>query len=246
VNFDFGLLYEELLPRLYSFALRMLGDEEAARDVAQETFAAAIDKADSFRAESAASTWLFSIAKNLCLKRLQGTRERTFGDMEKLIDSQGGSPSPELSEAETHFYIEEVKQGCLLGLLQCLPFAQRCVFILHFLNEVPVPQVAKIMEKSDNSIRILLTRARAGMRSFLCENCSLMSAGNPCSCLNMIGFSLKRDLISRYKPSMGIPEIKVELRYFSDEVELYKSLPDADRVLAQLIESGRFEIFAKK
>jgi RNA polymerase sigma factor (sigma-70 family) len=246
VKLDIGRLYEELFPRLYSFALRMLGDAEAARDVAQETFAAAIDKADSFRAESAASTWLFSIARNLCLKRLQGTRERTFGDMEAIIDSRGGRPASELSETEIPFYIEEVKQGCLLGLLQCLPFAQRCVFVLHLLNEVPIAQVARIMEKSENSIRILLSRARASMKDFLCRNCSLMQEGNKCSCENMIEFSLERDLIDKYHPTMEIPAVRSELRRFANEVELYRSLPEAEGALSRLIESGKYRILTKK
>jgi RNA polymerase sigma factor (sigma-70 family) len=243
---DIGRLYEETLPRLYSFALRMLGDEEAARDVAQETFALAIAKADSFRAESAASTWIFSIARNLCLKRLQGARERSFGDMETLIDNQGARPPSERSDAERRFYVEEVKQGCLLGLLQCLPLAQRCVFILHLLNEVPVAEVATIMDKSENAIRILLTRARSGMKGFLCNNCSLMKAGNTCSCENMIDFSLKRDLIAKYGPTMSAPEIAGELRLFADETELFMSLPDPAEAFSRLVRSGRLEILAKK
>ena len=84
------------------------------------------------------------------------------------------------------------------------------------------------------------------MRSFLCENCSQMMAENPCSCRNMIGFSLKRDLIKKYHPSMGIPEIKDELRHFADEVELYKSLPDPAVAFALLAQSGKFRILEKK
>ncbi len=246
MNIDIERLYAEQFPRLRSFALRMLGDEEAASDVAQETFAAAIGKADSFRAESSASTWLFAIAKNLCLQRLKGARERSFGDLEAIIEARSEAPSAARSDAERSFYVEEVKQGCLLGLLQCLPFAQRCVFVLHLLNEVPIALVARVMERSENSIRILLSRARASMNAFLCRNCSLMKEGNRCSCENMIEFSLERGLIEKYRPTAVLPAIKAELKRFADEVELYRSLPEADAALSRLIESGNYEILAKK
>jgi RNA polymerase sigma factor (sigma-70 family) len=239
-------IFAEGLPRVVSFAARMLGDEEAARDVAQEAFAAALAKAGSFRGESAPLTWIMSIAKNLCRKRLSRSRESTFRDFEALIESSSEPPSAGRSGGELGFYIEEVKRGCLVGLLKCLPFAQRSAFVLHLLNGFPVGDVARILGKSENSVRILISRARAGLKDFLCENCSLMSEGNRCRCENMIEFSLRRDLIRVYRPEMGIEEMKGELRRFSDEVELYKSLPDPAAAVSAAIRGGTYRILSKK
>jgi RNA polymerase sigma factor (sigma-70 family) len=243
---DIATLYEECFPRVFSFALRMLGDEEAARDAAQETFAIVIAKSGGFRGESAVLTWVLSIAKNLCRKRLKGGRERSFGDIEALVDRFSREPSSAHSDLERRFYVEEVKEGCLVGLLQCLPFAQRCAFVLNLLCGLPIAEVGRVMGRSENSIRILLSRARSGIRAFLCENCSLMGAGNKCSCANMIEFSLARDLIERYRPGLGVPEIKDELRRFADEVELYRSLPEPEAAIASALESGRYAIFEKR
>jgi RNA polymerase sigma-70 factor (ECF subfamily) len=220
----------------------MLGNEDAALDVAQDTFAAAVAQAESFRGESAPLTWLLSITRNLCLRRLQQARGRRFEDFEALIARSTDWPSLSHSDDERRFYVEEVKEGCLVGLLQCLPVSQRCVFVLHLLSDLPIADVGRIMGKSENSIRILLSRARSRMRTFLCQNCSLMG-GNSCSCANMIEFSLKNDLIARYRPHPGIPQIKAELRRFSDEVELYRSLPEHEAAIARLIKSGRYAIF---
>jgi RNA polymerase sigma-70 factor, ECF subfamily len=244
-DLDLESLYERCLPRVYSFALRMLGDEEAARDVAQETFASVIAKIGGFRGECAALTWILSIAKNICRKRLAGRRENSFGDIEALVDRYSEEPSDSYSEIERRFYVEEVKEGCLIGLLQCLPFAQRCVFILNLLCDLPVAEIGRVMGKSENSIRILLSRARSGMRAFLCENCSLIKAGNTCSCANMIGFSLARGLIERYRPELGVQEIKDELKGFANEVELYRSLPGPESAIAKLLKDGHYRIFTK-
>jgi RNA polymerase sigma-70 factor (ECF subfamily) len=238
---DIERLYAEYLPRVHGFALRMLGDGEAALDVAQDTFTAAFARRESFRGESAPLTWLLSIARNLCLKRLSRAQGRKFEDFEAVM-AYAQEPSPDHPASELSLYVEEVKEGCLVGLLQCLPVTQRCVFVLHLLNDVPIADIARIMDKSENSVRILLSRARSRMRAFLCENCSLLG-GTKCACANMVEFSLKRDLIAASRPRPGVDQIKFELRRFADEVELYKSLPERDRTLTRAIEGGRYAIF---
>ena len=242
---DVERLYSEYFPRVYGFALRMLGDPEAALDVAQDSFAIAFARAESFRGESTPLTWLLSITRNLSLKRLRGRRVRQFADFEAVIDQYAVEPSAELSEVERRFYIDEVKEGCLVGLLQCLPRSQRCVFVLHLLGDLPIAEIGRIMGKSDNSVRILLSRARSSMRAFLCQNCALLG-GATCSCANMIEFSLKLGLIDRYRPEPGVAQLREEVRRFSDEVELYRSLPEPEVAIARLVESGRYAIFSKK
>jgi RNA polymerase sigma-70 factor (ECF subfamily) len=243
VDLDIEGLYAAHFPRVYGFALRMLGDKEAALDVAQDTFTGALARAESFRGESAPLTWLLAITRNLCLRRLGVARARRFEDFEAIMARWAEEPSPVFTESELRLYVGEVKEGCLVGLLQCLPLTQRCVFVLHLLNDLPIADVGRIMGKSENAVRILLSRARSRMRAFLCQNCSLLG-GSRCSCANMVEFSLKHDLIATYQPDPGLPQIKAELRQFSDEVELYRSLPEPDAAIARLIKSGRYAIFS--
>ena len=145
---DIERLYHDCLPRVYAFALRMLGDREAALDVAQESFAIALARADSFRGDSSPQTWLFSIARHLCLRRLRGARARSFDDFEAIIAQHAEEPSTAHLEIERRVYVDEVKEGCLVGLLQCLPFSQRCVFVLHLLNDLPIADVGAIMGRA--------------------------------------------------------------------------------------------------
>ena len=243
---DLERLYAEYLPRVSAFAFRLLGDRDAALDAAQEAFASALEKAGSFRGESAPLTWLLSITKNLCLSRLRGARRRSFEDIEAVIDRYAEAPSASYSRVERRLYVDEVKEGCLVGLLRCLPFSQRCVFVLCLLNDLTTAEVGRIMGRSENSIRILLSRARARMRTFLCKNCSLLGDGKKCSCANMIEFSLRRGLVEKYRPTLAPPQVEEELRRFSDEVDLYRSLPDPPSAIARLLESGRYSILAKR
>jgi hypothetical protein len=60
----------------------------------------------------------------------------------------------------------------------------------------------------------------------------------------MIDFSLRHDLIESYRPELGLNLIREEVRRFSDEVELYRSLPQPEAAIAGLIKSGRYAIFS--
>jgi hypothetical protein len=60
----------------------------------------------------------------------------------------------------------------------------------------------------------------------------------------MIEFSLRRDLVRAYGPTMGIDEIKAELKRFADEVELYRSLPDPASAIAAAV-AGSYGILKK-
>ena len=244
-SLDIEQLYSAGSDRIYAFAFRMLGDRDAALDVVQESFAIALAHADTFRGEAAPMTWLTAIARNLCLRRTRRLRERTFKDFEALIEQQAQVSVSTLPGVERHFYAAEVKEGCLIGLLQCLPPSQRCVFVLHILNDLSIADVATIVGKSQNAVRILLSRARSSMRRFLCQNCNLLGGAN-CECANMIEFSLARHLIAPCEHNVDTDSVVDDLRRFADEVELYRSLPNPTAAIAAALESTRFAIFDAK
>src|SRR2546430_13791549 len=75
--------------RLFNAILRMVGDSDEARDLAQETFTRGLDKLDGFRGDASPYTWLFRIATNLSISRLRKVqRHRTFS-----LDSPSGGNS---------------------------------------------------------------------------------------------------------------------------------------------------------
>ncbi len=87
-KFDVGRLYAEQFRRVYSFALRILGNETEAADATQETFAAIAASPGAFRGESAPLTWALAITRRICMKRLRGRRERSFEEIAALIDGE--------------------------------------------------------------------------------------------------------------------------------------------------------------
>ncbi len=223
------LLYKKYRKTIVNLAYRMTGSMDDAQDIAQDTFIQAFKNFDKFRGESNVYTWLYRIAVNNCLLFLKNKKRSKFSDLESLIEMAGSPVSEEMTEKEKSAYINQVKDGCLSGLLRCLPLQQRIVFILGVLLDVPNDQVAAVIGKSENATRILIHRSRQNIREFLCNNCSLFDPQNKCRCENLINFSLKQNWIEENGiAAESIIYTEAEIRSLKRMILLYKSLNEKD------------------
>jgi RNA polymerase sigma factor (sigma-70 family) len=214
------IIYNKYSKKIYNLAYRMTGDKDDASDVTQDTFIQGFKSIDKFRGESQIYTWLYKIAKNKCLRLLEKKNKTTFLSLQELIDKNSLPVSDEISETEKMNYISQVKDGCLSGLLRCLSLQQRLAFILNVLLDLPIEQVARIIDKSENATRILVHRSKQNIKDFLCSNCSLYDSKNTCRCENLINFSLKQGWIDLH----NLARIESEIKDLKDVVRLYKTL----------------------
>jgi hypothetical protein len=110
--------------------------------------------------------------------------------------------------------------------------------------------VAKAIDKSENSTRILVHRARNNLRAFLCNNCSLYNDTNKCRCENLISFSLKQGWIEKYNPAITPKTIEAELKTLKNEITLYQTIslkkePDNLRLkILDLAKNHDYSIFS--
>jgi RNA polymerase sigma factor (sigma-70 family) len=221
----FSEIYTLFSRKVYNFAFRMTSDVQLSEDITQETFIQVFTNYDNFRGDSQISTWIFAIEKNICLRHLERKKRNSFRSLEKLIEKVNLAVSDEkYAGPEKQFYINQVKDGCLLGVLRCLSFNQRMAFILVVLFDMNVTEASQIINKSENSTRILVHRARKNIKAFLCNNCSLYDQENHCRCENLISFSLKQGWIDKYNPAINPETIKAEIKSFKNEILLYQAI----------------------
>lgn len=199
---DVGALFEADAVRVLTFAHRLVGNWADAEDVLQETFLKAHREAGGFDRRAAPSTWLFAIARNACMDRLRGRRIHSFASLEHLIARtspetpvQAGWADTAL-RAERDWYVEAVREGCLLATLSYLTVDQRAAFVLRVLCELNVRDTAAVLGRSENAVRLLTHRARARLKAFMCRNCSVYDSAGECTCENLVGFSLSQGWVT--------------------------------------------------
>lgn len=155
---------------LYRFALSRLRDPEAAEEVVQETFVAALKAKDQYRGSGSEGAWLLGILKRkvIDLVRRRGRPDAGRGTepgedpTEALFDEKGNWKwDPRITGRRPEALIErdefwEVFHGCLGGL----PQRQADVFSLRELEELSSESICKELEITSSNLWVLLHRAR--------------------------------------------------------------------------------------
>ena len=174
-------LYQD---RLYNAILRIVGDHDEARELAQETFTRGLDKLDGFRGEASPYTWLFRIATNLAISRLRKVqRHRTFSLDRPSGDSGGGSrggsggnddqasaligrmASSEATPADEMLRRERNQQ--VLDALGRLDAEYRAVLVMRDIEGFDYQQMADVLGLPLGTLKSRLFRARLALRDEL-------------------------------------------------------------------------------
>jgi RNA polymerase sigma-70 factor (ECF subfamily) len=151
----------------------------AADDVVQETWLGVINGLDGFEGRSSLQTWIFSILANRARTRaVRDARSVPFSAIEDddrpavepaafSADGRWTSAPPRLDfDPETRLLSAELRER-LLGVVEDLPHAQRCVITLRDLLGIPAEDVCVLLELSEGNQRVLLHRARSRVRAAL-------------------------------------------------------------------------------
>lgn len=139
---------------IYNLNLRMLGDPEDAADTTQETFLRAYKSIRRFRLEARFSTWLYRIATNQCLTRLQRGSRTNQESLEQLHERQSVVPAALRSEGdqEASLFARE-RQRHIREAVMSLPIEQRLAVELKFFQERTFEEVAEILGASTSTIK---------------------------------------------------------------------------------------------
>ncbi|HTY08408.1 MAG TPA: sigma-70 family RNA polymerase sigma factor [Candidatus Edwardsbacteria bacterium] len=151
--------------RIYSLALRMLGNRQDAEDVLQETFIAFYRSLSRFQGRSAVSTYLYRLAVNFCLMKLRYRKSHggTQQPMDLAAEVAATGPSP-LEQAERS---EQRRQ--LDRALQLLPAAERAVVVLRDVQGLSGAAVARVLKLSLPAMKSRLHRGREALRRTVAE-----------------------------------------------------------------------------
>jgi len=172
---------------VYNIAIRMVFRPEDAEEVTQEVLIKVITKLSTFKGESSFRTWLYRVAANHVLsmkRRWAETRATTFADYGAAIESTPDLdlPDPKTVPVELPVLVEEVKNGCTMGMLLCLDRKQRLIFTVGAILGASDAVCAEILEMTPDNFRQCLARARRDLHNFMNNQCGLVNKNNPCRC----------------------------------------------------------------
>lgn len=148
---------------VYRLAYALLGDPAEADDAAQEALLAALRSLDTYRGDSAFSTWLYSVTANVC--RLRRRRWRTLGRLrEQLTALFWQNPAPPQPEAAV---VQAETDAALWRAVQALGEKHRAPVVLRYYYGCSVDEIARILDLKPGTVHSRLSIARDRLRAVL-------------------------------------------------------------------------------
>jgi RNA polymerase sigma factor (sigma-70 family) len=137
----------------YNLALRIVKNEENAKDITHDSFLAVLENIDKFRNDSKFSTWLYRIVYNQSMGFIKKNHV-------KLINSELGVTVEysEYIENKTDDYQE------LYEAIDLLDDNDKNVIMLFYLAEKSVKEISQITNLSNSNIKVILHRSRKKLK----------------------------------------------------------------------------------
>jgi RNA polymerase sigma-70 factor (ECF subfamily) len=156
---------------IYNFILRFVRDPAQAEDVLQETFLRVVKGADAYEKQAKFTTWLYTIARNLCVDasrrgkhRKAASLDAPIGDDEgaALIDLvAGGEPTADKQAISRELGVR------LKRAIESLPDEQREIFLLREVSDLQFNEIAQIVGCPENTVKSRMRYALEKLREAL-------------------------------------------------------------------------------
>ena len=212
---------------VFNLSLRMLGTFADAEDATQDILLKMITHLSSFRAESAFTTWVFSIAVN----HLKNYKRHMFAHAHLSFEFYGDDIEhakiedvPDLTQdVEKSLLSEELKMSCTNVMLQCLDPESRCIFILGTMFQLDSRIAGEILEITPEAYRQRLSRIRRRMADFLSAYCGEYGNG-ACRCSRRVNYAIASHRLSpsrlEYAAAEPLaPQARLEVKSAMEEID---------------------------
>jgi len=155
---------------LRRFAERYLRDADEALDVAQETFVRVYRHRDKFRVGAKFSTWLFSIALNLCRDRARRSKTRPVEYLDEVDLAEASEKAAETRRAGPDVDVMRNESAVAVrAAVEALPEPLKTAVLLCEFQDLSHAEAAAVAGCTPKSVETRLYRARAELRKALAK-----------------------------------------------------------------------------
>ena len=176
----FGVLLKRYQVPIFNFIARNVRDTEAASDLLQEVFTRVIQHSGAFNRSSKFSTWLYAIARNICIDHMRRMSHRRHAS----LDSPGPNGSPGRDGTAVAPWVERVAheqpavdssaaagglRSRIAQAIENLPAEQREVFLMRQLQQLPFADIAVVVGVSENTVKSRMRYALERLQESLAD-----------------------------------------------------------------------------
>lgn len=167
----FATLVDKYKQPVMNLAWRTLRDETEAEDLAQNVFVQAWKSAARYQATAKFSTWLFTIARNLCLNEIRRRTRHPAESLDQTREDDGEQPLFQVEDKRLAAAPDELLRGELERkvdeALDSLPENQRLALAMCRQEELSYEEMAEVLGCSLSATKSLIHRARETLKARL-------------------------------------------------------------------------------
>ena len=163
---DIERLVQEYRPRVFRFLFASVRDMDLAETLTQDCFWNAYKSRGTFRGDCSVNTWLMRIAINLVRNHARSRRFQFWRNAQRIDSGQIHDwPDRSISPEERAAVNEQVQ--AVWEATKTLAERQRTVFLLRFVEDLDIPEIAQSTGLTENAVNVHLFRAVRGIRKRL-------------------------------------------------------------------------------
>ena len=168
----FERLVAENEKKVYALALKMVGNEEDALDMAQESFLKAFSNLMGFRGDSRFSVWLYRLTYNICIDFIR-KRKRTQTFALTYTDEDGEPAELEIADETTDpaaIMATNQLRRVLGECVDALPPHHKEIIVMREITGLSYQDIARVLGISEGTVKSRLARARRKLAQLLRGN----------------------------------------------------------------------------
>jgi|SRR5580658_6714981 RNA polymerase sigma-70 factor (ECF subfamily) len=167
----FEALVEKYKRPIINMMFRMIRDLDEAEDLAQNVFLRVYQSADRYQASAKFSTWIFTIARHLCLNEIRRRARHPEDSLESSQSDNDDQPAKQFQDSRTFsppqaFLHGELERKIQQALAE-LPEKQRLAITLCQEQELSYDEIADVLECSLSATKSLIHRGRETLKQKL-------------------------------------------------------------------------------
>jgi len=167
----FEMLVEKYKQPVMNLVYRTLPDAAEAEDLAQHVFLQVFKSAHRYEVSAKFSTWIFTIARNLCLNEIRRRSRHPAESLEGASTENEDQPARQFEDAKIFSPPDALLQGELeqkiAEALEGLPEKQRTALVLCRQEELSYEEIAAVLGCSLSATKSLIHRARETLKQRL-------------------------------------------------------------------------------